>query len=188
MARKIFASKLLLIITASLVFAFSCSAAFAWGGYGGHGHYYYHGGRWYGGGWGWGWFGAGLAVGAIVSTLPPYYQLVYVNGAPYYYDGTYYYQSYPSGYVVVQPSVAPVVVAPTTATVVTTPATNFVTAPAVVQPQTSPGASVVINIPNSDGSFTAVTLSKRGNGYTGPQGEFYPGHPTVEQLNVLYGK
>lgn len=191
MARKTFASKLLSIMMVCLVFAFSCSTAFAWGGrggYGGRGHYYYHGGRWYGGGWGWGWFGAGLAAGAIVSALPPYYQLVYVGGVPYYYDGTYYYQSYPSGYVVVQPAVAPVIVAPTTTTVVTAPATNFVAIPAVTQPKATSGEAVVINIPNESGGYTPVTLTKYNTGYISQQGEYYEGHPSVEQLRVLYGK
>ena len=27
-----------------------------------------------------------------------------------------------------------------------------------------------------------------GDGFVGPQGEYYPGHPTVEQLKILYGK
>jgi hypothetical protein len=44
-----------------------------------------------------------------------------------------------------------------------------------------------INIPNSHGGFTPVILKKYKNGYIGPQGEFYPGKPTVKQLKVLYG-
>jgi hypothetical protein len=48
--------------------------------------------------------------------------------------------------------------------------------------------SVVINIPNSNGSYTQVTLTKSGDGYVGPQGEYYTGHPTVEELKVLYGE
>ena len=48
--------------------------------------------------------------------------------------------------------------------------------------------NLVINIPNNNGSYTAITLIKRGNGYVGPQGEFYPGKPTVEQLRALYGR
>ncbi len=47
---------------------------------------------------------------------------------------------------------------------------------------------MTINIPNSDGTYTPVQISKRDGGYTGPQGEFYSGHPTVDQLKILYGK
>ena len=46
----------------------------------------------------------------------------------------------------------------------------------------------VINIPNDKGSFTAVTLRKSGNGYIGPQGEFYKEFPKVSELKVIYGK
>ena len=46
----------------------------------------------------------------------------------------------------------------------------------------------VVHIPNSNGSYTSVTLQKSGNGYIGPQGEYYPNNPTVEQLRALYGK
>lgn len=58
-------------------------------------------------------------------------------------------------------------------------------APVVVQSQVP---SFIVNIPNSDGTFTAVKLVKQDNGYVGPQGEYYNSHPTVEQLKVLYGK
>jgi hypothetical protein len=44
-----------------------------------------------------------------------------------------------------------------------------------------------VNVPNSKNGFTPVKLVKQGNGYIGPQGEFYPGHPTVDQLKALYG-
>jgi len=57
----------------------------------------------------------------------------------------------------------------------------------------SPGAvelsnEAIIYIPNTDGSYTQVKLSKSGNGYIGPQREYYPEHPTVNQLKALYGK
>ena len=45
----------------------------------------------------------------------------------------------------------------------------------------------MINIPNSKGGFTPVRLIKHKNGYIGPQGEFYAGHPTVDALKALYG-
>jgi len=47
--------------------------------------------------------------------------------------------------------------------------------------------TVVVNIPNSNGSFVPVRLTKHGSGYVGPQGEYYSENPTVEQLEVLYG-
>jgi len=68
-------------------------------------HYHYHGGHYYrdAGWWGLGGFVTGLAVGAYVASLPPSYETVYIDGTPYYYADGYYYQSGPSGYVVVSP-------------------------------------------------------------------------------------
>ena len=181
MTNQIFKNKILIIIVLLLAFSLSYSNAFAWGGHGGHGHYYYRGDRWYNGGWFWGGFATGLVIGATVATLPPYYQTVYIAGTPYYYDGTYYYQSGPSGYIVVP--------APATTTVVAAPAaTTAVAAPAVTQSQTTSTGAMVINIPNASGGYTPVTLTKYKTGYIGSQGEYYEGHPTVEQLRVLYGK
>ncbi len=72
------------------------------------GHYYHEAG-W----WGFGGFVSGLAVGAYVASLPPRYETVYVAGAPYYYADGYYYQTGPSGYVVVAPPPTVVVQAKT---------------------------------------------------------------------------
>jgi len=182
MTKHILKNKLLIIIVLLLTFSlFYSSNAFAWGGRGGHGHYYYRGGHWYSSGWFWGSFATGLAIGTIVATLPPYYETVYVSGAPYYYYDSIYYRPCPSGYVVVP--------APATTTIVTAPAgTNVVTAPTVTQPKVISGQTIVINIPNASGGYTPVTLTKHKTGYIGPQGEYYEGHPTVEQLRVLYGR
>jgi hypothetical protein len=58
-----------------------------------------------------------------------------------------------------------------------------VTAPvAVAEP-----ATVTVWITNSNGSRTAVKLTKSGPGYLGPRGEWYPDMPTNEQLRVVYG-
>ena len=45
-----------------------------------------------------------------------------------------------------------------------------------------------VNIPNDHGGYTAVIIKRSGNGFTGPQGEFYPEFPKVSQLRVMYGK
>jgi hypothetical protein len=42
--------------------------------------------------------------------------------------------------------------------------------------------TVTINITNSNGSITPVTLRRQGVVYIGPRGETYPTLPTVEQL------
>ena len=47
--------------------------------------------------------------------------------------------------------------------------------------------TVVINVRNSNGSLTPVTLHHQGNVYVGPKGEYYPQLPTEEQLRPVYG-
>jgi hypothetical protein len=176
MVKQIVKSKVLVIAVLLLAFTVSYSSnAFAWGGHGGR--YYWHRDRWYGPGW----FGfdvavSTLAIGALVAGLPAGYTTIVVGGVPYYYYGGYYYRHYPYGYAVVpEPVVTP--------SVVYAPVSEAAPV-AVTQPQ---GKTTTINIPNSKGSYTPVTLTKHKNGYIGPQGEYYEGHPTVEQLKALYG-
>lgn len=162
-----------------------CSDAFARGGerYGGH---YYRDGRWYRHGW----FGFDIAVtaltiGALVEALPPRYNTVVVGGVPYYYYDSVYYRPCPSGYVVVP---APVVTQPIVVTPEIGQPVVVTNAAPVAQPQPQTPETVTINIPNSRGGYTAITLKKAGKGYIGPQGEYYSEHPTVEELKTLYGK
>jgi len=109
-------------------------------------------------------------AGVVVTVLPPARKTIVVDGLTYYYYNNVYFTAAPGGYVVVPaPSAAPVLAAP-------------------VQQQKITGETATINIPNANGSYTPVTLVKQKDGYVGPQGEYYPGHPTVEQLRVLYGK
>ena len=171
MLRRTLNNKIISVVVFCLVFALSYSNAFAWGPR--ERRYHYQGGRWYGHGW----FGMRvvvpvLSVGAIVDFLPVGYTPVIVGGIPYYYYDRAYYRSCPGGYVVVP---APVAVAP-----------SIVVVPAVPA-ETSSYVTVIINVPNLRGGFNPVTLVKHGNGYIGPQGEYYPGHPTIEQLRVFYG-
>ena len=56
----------------------------------------------------------------------------------------------------------------------------------VVQPAPQ---SLVINVPNKNGSFTPVALRANSDGtYVGPRGEVYTSKPTVDQLREMYGK
>jgi len=182
MSNKVMKNKFLVIMGLCLTLTLSCSDAFAWGGHGGgHGggrSYHYRDGRWYGRGW----FGfdvavAALTIGAVVESLPFGYRTVVVAGQPYYYYDGYYYRSYPYGYVVVP---APVVPAP-----VVTPV--YTPVPVVTPVQASSDKIITINIPNRNGTYTPVSLIKSNTGYLGPQGEYYEGHPNVDQLRALYG-
>lgn len=46
---------------------------------------------------------------------------------------------------------------------------------------------VVVNVTNSNGSITPVTLQRDGNQWRGPRGELYNSVPTAEQLRPVYG-
>lgn len=169
-------SKKRLILSIALI----CSVPFAYSEafaehHGGHHRGYHHERhyRWHDNHW---WIGdtilaGGLVLGSIIDALPPQHKVVYVRELPYYYDGTYYYRPADEGYVVVENPTVVVPAAP---------------APPVVVNQKE-SDTVTINIPNKNGSFTSVVLTKKGDGYIGPQGEYYKGHPTVDQLRALYG-
>jgi hypothetical protein len=48
-------------------------------------------------------------------------------------------------------------------------------------------STVTVWITNSNGSQTAVKLTRSSPGFTGPRGEWYPKMPTNEQLRMVYG-
>ena len=104
------------------------------------------------------------------------YQPVLVNGVTYYLNNGVYYIYTQYGYQAVA--------APTGGTASVVQAT-------VSGPSVSTAASddtITINIPNAKGGYTAVILKKSGNGFVGPQGEFYAEFPKVSQLQTMYGK
>ena len=46
---------------------------------------------------------------------------------------------------------------------------------------------IVVEVTNSNGSFTPVELRKKGCVYIGPKGEHYKELPSEEQLRLVYG-
>ena len=50
------------------------------------------------------------------------------------------------------------------------------------------GDTVTVNVPSSNGGYIAVVLKRSGNGYLGPQGEYYDQVPSMAQLQAMYGK
>jgi hypothetical protein len=150
-----------LILLGVLVTLCSFSGAFAWRGGGGHWGGGFHGHYW-GGHFGWGWYG---------------YPTVVVAGYPYYYDGVYY-----SDYPIVAET------EPARSVSSTVPAASSQrAAPLPPVPKKLSGDTTVINVPISGDKFTSIKLIKYANGYIGPQGEYYAGHPTVAELKALYG-
>lgn len=121
--------------------------------------------------------------GATVDVIPPDFHPVFINGVTYYTDnGTYYILTRHHGYKVVAP---PVVYAQPATVVVAQPE-----APVVVM-QPAPVAhqdTFTVNVPNDRGGYMPVVIVKSGNGFKGPQGEFYSEFPKVSQLKAMYGK
>lgn len=110
------------------------------------------------------------------------YQPVIVNGVTYYVNNGVYYIYTQYGYQAVA--------APVGATLPVVQTVTAAAAPAIAAPATSTGIddSFTINVPNNKGGYTAVVLKKSGNGFIGPQGEFYSEFPKVSQLQLMYGK
>jgi hypothetical protein len=116
-------------------------------------------------------------AGAMVTSIPTDFQPVVINGMTYYVNDGIYYVYTRHGYQVVN---QPVVEVPPAVTVVAPPAPP---APVPVMQDT-----FTVNVPNNNGGYSSVVIKKSGNGFVGPQGEFYPEFPKVSQLKVMYGK
>jgi hypothetical protein len=48
--------------------------------------------------------------------------------------------------------------------------------------------SFTVSIPNFRGGYTTVRIDRFGDGFMGPNGEYYPKFPTVSQLTDTYGE
>ena len=104
------------------------------------------------------------------------------NGATYYTSDGVYYLYTRRGYQIVS---QPVTVLASGVSSVPTTVPIQVTATAA---SANTEESFTVNIPNFKGGYTAVILKRSGNGFIGPQGEFYSEFPKVEQLKAMYGK
>jgi hypothetical protein len=141
-------------------------------------------------------------VGAVVKVIPSDYRAIVINGVTYYTDNGIYYVYTRNGYQVVPQPVTvvqtitpvPVVVtqnppAVVTAQAVTTQSTTAVPVQITVN-QATPNSDELftVNVPNDKGGYTAITLKRVGNGFVGPQNEYYSEFPRVSQLKAMYGK
>lgn len=107
-------------------------------------------------------------LGTYIETLPRQTKTIVHQSENYYvYDDTYYVKKQ-KGYQVVTPPQA------------------VVTSNAVAVE--APEKTVVINVPNPNGSYIPVTLQKYSDGYVGPNGEFYKDYPSIDQLKAMYAK
>ena len=112
-----------------------------------------------------------------VYVSPPMYQSIMINGVTYYVNNGSYYVYTPYGYQVVAP---PITVLPSAPVVMSSPVQVTSTANA--------DDAFTLNIPNDKGGYVAVLIKRSGNGFVGPQGEFYAEFPRVAQLKAMYAK
>ncbi len=97
-----------------------------------------------------------VSVGSFVTILPEDYQTFILHNQKYYYSDGIYYIEMFQGYQV------------------------------VAQPLFEDDVSFPVNIPTEQGGYAQVVLKKSGQGFIGPQGEFYPEFPKVAQLKAMY--
>ena len=69
------------------------------------------------------------------------------------------------------------------------PETVAPSSPVAVTPiDTTPLNTVTVTVPNSAGGYATLNLIRFGDGFTGPQGEYYPTFPSSMQLMLMYGQ
>lgn len=133
--------------------------------------YYYHGGHYYHKDH-YGYRNVSAPIGACIAHLPYGYETVYVNGYRYsVYNGVYYKHTF-NGYEVVNRPQLAVVKNIVTSKVTATAGTDEV---------------ITLNIPNNQGGYTPVIIKRSGDGFVGPQDEYYEDFPRVEHLKAVYG-
>jgi hypothetical protein len=201
MTNKLPQNRVCLAIATAFIVAVLSSGAFAWGHGGGHfggGHFGHgYGGYYYPGYYGWPYYGPWLPevtvveppIGGYVAYLPDGYTTFLIGNDRYYaYNGVYF-RPYSDGYIVVSPPAQNVSAAMQTSPAIKSDAAatsepkSLASVPAAVHSSDT----VTVGVPNVKGGFTSVRLIKQKDGYVGPQGEFYKGHASVDQLKALYG-
>jgi hypothetical protein len=144
-------------------------------------------------------FIAPAPIGAVVTTIPQGYEPVIIDGITYYSIHGATYMLTQNGYQIVSVPAAFMIEKykadrkayaniPIAANVQNMTSTENITTLSEKSPVNNIEDSFTVNIPNSKGGYTPVTLKRSGNGFIGPQGEYYPEFPKVEQLKTLYAK
>jgi len=111
-------------------------------------------------------------IGARIAHLPHGYQMLYIDGVPYYTYNDVYYEHTPKGYEVIHK-----------------PYSKRAKKVKVVNKYRDNESedSITLNIRNKKGEYISITVKPSGNGYVGPQGEYYDEFPKIEHLKVIYG-
>lgn len=106
-------------------------------------------------------------LGAVVPKLPDDPVIIESNGTYYVYNGIYYRKTW-GGYEVIVPPFNP---------------REYQNAPM----SSRVSADIYVRLPDDDGNYTEVKLSRTTRGFKGPQGEYYSEFPPMEELQEMYG-
>jgi len=111
-------------------------------------------------------------IGACIAHLPYGFQNFYVDGILYYTYNDVYYKHTPDGYEVIQKPYSK-------------HAEKY-----KVRSNHRHGESedsITLNIRKKGGGYISIIVKPSGNGYVGPQGEYYDQFPKIEHLKLIYG-
>ena len=111
-------------------------------------------------------------VGARITHLPHGFRSFYVDGVPYYTYNDVYYQHTPKGYEVINK-----------------PYSKRAKRAKVANKHGNSELedSITLSIRNREGGYFSITVKPSGDGYIGPQGEYYDEFPKMEHLKMIYG-
>jgi len=111
-------------------------------------------------------------IGACIEHLPHGYQKYHVDGVPYYTYNDVYYKHTRGGYEVIHQ-----------------PYSRHTKKSRVRNDHRDhdEGNSITLSIRNKEGGYFSITVKPSGDGYVGPQGEYYDQFPKIEHLKLIYG-
>ena len=111
-------------------------------------------------------------IGACITRLPHGYQKIYVDGVPYYTYNDVHYKHTRNGYEVINK-----------------PYSVHAKNTQVGSEHQNIGMenSITLSVRNKEGGLVSITVRPSGNGYVGPQGEYYDEFPKIEHLKLIYG-
>lgn len=107
-------------------------------------------------------------VGAVIMRIPEEYVIVQDGEETYYVYAGIFYQRNGSGYEVIVPPFGP------------GPSEGVLIAH-------SDRRDIFVRLPDDQGGYVEVVLSRTSDGFKGPQGEYYPEFPSTDQLQEMYG-
>ena len=111
-------------------------------------------------------------IGACLRRLPRGYQRIYVDHNPYYtYNGVYYERT-PQGYVVIE-----------------SPYSKHAHKKKYKKKvhREEYKDEISLKVRNRNGDYISIIIRPEGDGYVGPQGEYYDEFPKIDHLKVIYG-